>query len=108
MVFMNIACDVVGVFINIPCGVVRVFKKHILLDIFYPCVLWVHILIIPLSVWVLGTIGLLDSIHPSVCLSVSNTFVSRPHLTNSKFSVCMHLGMAECRIPFWGHCNLGF
>ena len=38
-VFINMSCGVVGVFINIPCGVVRVFKKHILLDIFYPCVL---------------------------------------------------------------------
>ena len=25
---------------------------------------------------------------------------------NSKFGVCMHLGMAECRVPFSGHCDL--
>ena len=25
---------------------------------------------------------------------------------NSKFGVWMHLGMAECRIPFSGHCDL--
>ena len=25
---------------------------------------------------------------------------------NSKFCVWMHLGMAECRVPFLGHCDL--
>ena len=26
--------------------------------------------------------------------------------SNSKFAVWMHLGMAECRVPFSGHCDL--
>ena len=25
---------------------------------------------------------------------------------NSKFGVWIHLGMAECRVPFSGHCDL--
>ena len=25
---------------------------------------------------------------------------------NSKFGVWIHLGMEECRVPFWGHCDL--
>ena len=25
---------------------------------------------------------------------------------NSKFGMWMHLGMAECHIPFWGLCDL--
>ena len=27
-------------------------------------------------------------------------------LRNSKFGVWMHLGIAECHVPFLGHCDL--
>ena len=46
------------------------------------------------------------SVRPSVPLScllhISYILCGR----NSKFGVWIHLGMAECRVPFSGHCDL--
>ena len=56
---------------------------------------------------VLGTIGLLDSVPPSVRQSVTLSCLG--HISyiicgrNPKFDVWMHLGMAECRVSFIGH-----
>ena len=45
------------------------------------------------------------SVHPASCpVHISYIFWGR----NSKFVVWMHLGMAECRIPFSGQCDLVF
>ena len=51
------------------------------------------------------------NVRPSVCLSVhpSSCPVHISYILwgrNSKFDVWMHLGMAECRASFWGHCDL--
>ena len=50
------------------------------------------------------------SVRPFVCQSVRPA--SCPvHISyilwgrNSKFDLWMHLGMAECRVPFSGHCD---
>ena len=50
------------------------------------------------------------TVRPSICPSVP---LSCPvHISyilwgrNSKFGVWIHLGMAECRVPFSGHCEL--
>ena len=43
------------------------------------------------------------SVRPASCpVHISYTLWGR----NSKFDVWMHLGMAECRVPFLGHCDL--
>ena len=43
------------------------------------------------------------SVRPALCLvHISYILWGR----NSKFGVCMHLGVAECRVPFLGHCDL--
>ena len=54
--------------------------------------------------------SVLQSVRPSVSPSVP---LSCPvHISyilwvrNSKFGVWIHLGMAECRVPFSGHCDL--
>ena len=54
------------------------------------------------------------SVRPSVSPSVRQSVpLSCPvHISyilwgrNSKFGVWIHLGMAECRVPFSGHCDL--
>ena len=57
------------------------------------------------------------SVRPCVCPCVRPAFVSVPLSCpvdisyilwgrNFKLGVWMHLGMAECRIPFSGHCDL--
>ena len=43
------------------------------------------------------------SVRPASC-PVHIFYILRGR--NSKFGVWMHLGMAECRIPFSGHCDL--
>ena len=47
------------------------------------------------------TLSIRQSIHPS--RFVSGAY---PLYRNPKFGVWMHLGMAECRVPFSGHCDL--
>ena len=43
------------------------------------------------------------SVRPASCpVHISYILWGR----NFKFGVWMHLGMAECRVPFWGHCDL--
>ena len=42
------------------------------------------------------------SVPPSCPVHISYIFWYR----NSKFGVWIHLGMAECRVPFLGHCDL--
>ena len=47
----------------------------------------------------------------SNCTVRPSRFVSGAYLLyssrwNSKFGAWMHLGMAECRVPFSGHCDL--
>ena len=43
------------------------------------------------------------SVRPASCpVHISYILWGR----NSKFGVWMHLGMAECRVPFLGHCDL--
>ena len=43
------------------------------------------------------------SVRPAACpVHISYILVGR----NSKFKVWMHLGMAECSVPFSGHCDL--
>ena len=43
------------------------------------------------------------SVRPALCpVHISYILWGR----NSKFGVWMHLGMAECRVPFSGHCDL--
>ena len=46
------------------------------------------------------------SVSPSVLLSCPVHISCILWGRNSKFGVWIHLGMAECRIPFSGHCDL--
>ena len=48
-----------------------------------------------------------QSVPPSLCPTSCPVHISYILLgRNSKFGVWMHLGMAECHIPFSGHCDL--
>ena len=46
-----------------------------------------------------------------ICLIPSVTLLCPGHIPyiiwgrNPTFGVWMHLGMAKCRLPFWGHCD---
>ena len=46
------------------------------------------------------------SVSPSVPLSCPVRISYILWGRNSKFGVWIHLGMAECRVPFSGHCDL--
>ena len=46
------------------------------------------------------------SVRPSVLLSCPVNISYILWGRNSKFGVWMHLGMAECRVPFSGHCDI--
>ena len=46
------------------------------------------------------------SVHPSVSLCVLCISPIFFEVGILKFGVWMHLGMAECRVPFSGHCDL--
>ena len=51
------------------------------------------------------------TVRPSVCPSLpsASCLVHISHILwdkSPKFGVCMHFGMAECRVSFSGHCDL--
>ena len=53
-------------------------------------------------VFIVITVSVCPSVRPASCTVHISYILGR----NYKFDVWMHLGMAECRISFSGHCDL--